>query len=128
MNSPSHLMNTYNRLPVSFVRGEGCYLYDEGGQRYFDAMRELRIKRDEFEQDFIDTFGNEFSEAISTDKKVESDNVTADRVRQLVYHTANADKIALLIHLLRRMDAHRTLIFVNDKVDTGDTRHSADFT
>ena len=47
--------------------------------------------------------------------KVESDNVTADRVRQVVYHTANEDKVALLIQLLRRMDAHRTLIFVNTK-------------
>ena len=47
--------------------------------------------------------------------KVESDNVTADRVRQVVYHTANEDKTALLIRLLREMDAHRTLIFVNTK-------------
>ena len=47
--------------------------------------------------------------------KVESDNVTADRVRQVVYHVANQDKTALLIHLLRAMDASRTLIFVNTK-------------
>jgi acetylornithine aminotransferase len=29
----SHLMNTYARLPVSFVRGEGVWLWDESGRR-----------------------------------------------------------------------------------------------
>lgn len=33
-----HLMKTYNRLPVSFERGEGCYLYDEQGKQYIDAL------------------------------------------------------------------------------------------
>ncbi|MGB0713864.1 MAG: DEAD/DEAH box helicase, partial [Gammaproteobacteria bacterium] len=47
--------------------------------------------------------------------KVESENVTADRVRQVMYHTANTDKIPLLIKLLKEMEAHRTLIFVNTK-------------
>ncbi|MEM7466462.1 MAG: DUF1631 family protein [Pseudomonadota bacterium] len=41
--------------------------------RYFDAMRELRIKRDEFEKDFIDTFGNEFREAVSPKSTVDND-------------------------------------------------------
>jgi acetylornithine/N-succinyldiaminopimelate aminotransferase len=29
----SFLMDTYKRLPVSFVRGEGVYLYDEKGKK-----------------------------------------------------------------------------------------------
>jgi acetylornithine aminotransferase len=33
-----HLMNTYNRLPVSFDHGEGIYLWDDQGKRYFDAL------------------------------------------------------------------------------------------
>lgn len=29
-------MNTYSRFPVTFVRGNGCRLYDETGKEYFD--------------------------------------------------------------------------------------------
>lgn len=38
-----HIMNTYGRLPVSFVKGEGCYLYDEQGQRYLDALTGIAV-------------------------------------------------------------------------------------
>ena len=31
-----HIMATYGRLPVAFVRGEGAYLYDRQGKRYLD--------------------------------------------------------------------------------------------
>ncbi len=34
----THLMNTYARQPVAFVRGEGAYLWDEAGKRYLDAV------------------------------------------------------------------------------------------
>lgn len=30
------IMNTYNRMPISFVKGSGCYLYDERGVKYLD--------------------------------------------------------------------------------------------
>lgn len=36
-------MNTYGRLPVSFVKGEGCYLYDDQGQRYLDALTGIAV-------------------------------------------------------------------------------------
>ncbi|NOQ78683.1 MAG: acetylornithine/succinylornithine family transaminase [Gammaproteobacteria bacterium] len=38
-----HIMNTYGRLPVSFVKGDGCYLYDEQGQRYLDALMGIAV-------------------------------------------------------------------------------------
>jgi ATP-dependent RNA helicase RhlB len=47
--------------------------------------------------------------------KVESDSVTADRVRQIGYMVANDEKIPLLIGLLRAHEAARTIIFVNTK-------------
>jgi len=47
--------------------------------------------------------------------KIESDKVTADNVKQTCYMTANEEKIPLLIGLLRHMDPHRTIIFVNTK-------------
>ncbi len=33
-----HLMNTYRRLPVTFERGEGVYLFDTEGNQYLDAL------------------------------------------------------------------------------------------
>ncbi|TDJ38740.1 MAG: acetylornithine transaminase [Gammaproteobacteria bacterium] len=39
----SHLMNTYARLPVSFSHGEGAYLFDADGNRYFDALTGLAV-------------------------------------------------------------------------------------
>jgi len=46
---------------------------------------------------------------------VEPDKVTVDKVRQLCYMTANEEKISLLIGLLRRLEARRTLVFINTK-------------
>lgn len=47
--------------------------------------------------------------------KIESESVTAERVVQKVYYPANEEKIPLLIGLLRHMDPHRTIVFVNTK-------------
>lgn len=38
-----HLMTTYAPLPVSFVRGEGAWLFDESGKRYLDAISGLGV-------------------------------------------------------------------------------------
>jgi ATP-dependent RNA helicase RhlB len=46
---------------------------------------------------------------------IEPDKVTADKVSQVCYMTANEEKIPLLLGLLRRLDAHRTIVFVNTK-------------
>jgi len=47
--------------------------------------------------------------------KIETDKVTADKVVQACYMTANDEKISLLIGLLRHMDPRRTIVFVNTK-------------
>ena len=47
---------------------------------------------------------------------VETDNVTADRVRQAIYFPASEEKLPLLINLLSRIDAHRSMVFVNMKI------------
>ena len=39
----SHLMPTYNRQPVSFVRGEGARLWDESGRVYLDALSGIAV-------------------------------------------------------------------------------------
>jgi len=50
--------------------------------------------------------------------QVESEQVTAQHVRQALYHTSNEDKIPLLLGLMGRMDAHRSIVFVNTKRDS----------
>jgi ATP-dependent RNA helicase RhlB len=46
---------------------------------------------------------------------VEPDKVTVNKVRQICYHTANEEKVPLLIGLLRQLEARRTMVFVNTK-------------
>ncbi|MCB1866063.1 MAG: ATP-dependent RNA helicase RhlB [Chromatiales bacterium] len=47
--------------------------------------------------------------------KIATDKVTADRVRQSLYLTANDEKLPLLIGLFRYMDPKRSIVFVNTK-------------
>ncbi len=47
--------------------------------------------------------------------KIESEHVTADRVRQVCYMTANSEKIPLLIGLVRGWEDPRVMVFVNTK-------------
>ena len=39
----SHVMNTYGRLPVTFDRGEGVWLWDTAGKRYLDALAGVAV-------------------------------------------------------------------------------------
>jgi len=36
-------MNTYARLPVSFARGQGVWLWDDAGKRYLDALGGIAV-------------------------------------------------------------------------------------
>lgn len=40
---PNALMATYNRLPVSFERGDGVWLWDTEGKRYLDALSGIAV-------------------------------------------------------------------------------------
>ena len=39
----SHVMNTYARQPVAFVRGEGVWLWDETGKKYLDGLSGIAV-------------------------------------------------------------------------------------
>ena len=39
----SHLMNTYGRQPVTFVKGEGVWLFDAEGNQYLDALSGVAV-------------------------------------------------------------------------------------
>lgn len=42
-NEPSHIMPTYARQNIAFVRGNGSYLYTEDGTEYFDALTGIAV-------------------------------------------------------------------------------------
>ncbi len=42
-NATTHVMNTYNRLPVAFSHGQGVWLWDEAGKRYLDALAGIAV-------------------------------------------------------------------------------------
>jgi ATP-dependent RNA helicase RhlB len=46
---------------------------------------------------------------------VESEQITADRVRETAYMVANDEKIPLLIGLMRRLEDARVIVFINTK-------------
>ncbi|MGZ8258452.1 MAG: acetylornithine/succinylornithine family transaminase [Methylotenera sp.] len=39
----NHLMNTYKRQPVTFVKGEGIWLWDDKGEKYLDALAGVAV-------------------------------------------------------------------------------------
>ncbi|SJM94678.1 Acetylornithine aminotransferase [Crenothrix polyspora] len=39
----SHIMPTYGRLPVTFYKGEGAWLWDEQGERYLDTLSGIAV-------------------------------------------------------------------------------------
>ncbi|HZO41566.1 MAG TPA: helicase-related protein, partial [Methylomirabilota bacterium] len=47
--------------------------------------------------------------------KIEPDKVTADNVTEILYMPSMREKVPLLIGLLKRMEATRTIVFVNTK-------------
>ncbi|MEE4375949.1 MAG: DEAD/DEAH box helicase [Candidatus Competibacteraceae bacterium] len=47
--------------------------------------------------------------------KVEAEQVTADNVKQVLYHASSDDKISLLLGVMHRYSPKRTMVFVNTK-------------
>jgi len=46
---------------------------------------------------------------------IEAETMTADKVTQVVYHTANDEKIPFLLGLMKHMDPSRSIVFTNTK-------------
>jgi ATP-dependent RNA helicase RhlB len=47
--------------------------------------------------------------------KIEAEQITADKVRQVLYHVSSNDKIPLLLGILKQKSAQRTIVFMNTK-------------
>jgi acetylornithine aminotransferase len=41
--APSHLMNTYGRLPVALSHGKGCWVWDTQGRKYLDGLGGIAV-------------------------------------------------------------------------------------
>jgi len=39
----NHLLQNYRSAPITIVRGEGCYLFDDGGTRYLDMIGGITV-------------------------------------------------------------------------------------
>ena len=79
----SNIMPTYNRKPVSFVKGDGVYLYDDKGKKYLDALCGLAVTS-------LGHSNSKISEAI----KMQS---------QKLIHTSNAFQIDSQEKLAKRL-------------------------
>ena len=70
----SHVMNTYARQPVAFVRGQGVWLWDEEGRKYLDALAGIAVN----------TLGYAHPRLVSA---------LSERIRSGVLHTSNLWRI-----------------------------------
>ena len=41
--SEASILHTYNRFPVVFEKGDGCYLYDSEGKEYLDFAAGIAV-------------------------------------------------------------------------------------
>ena len=41
--SEESILHTYNRFPVVFEKGQGCYLYDSEGKEYLDFAAGIAV-------------------------------------------------------------------------------------
>ena len=59
------ILHTYNRFPVMFDHGEGCYLYDTEGKKYLDFAAGIAVNALGYHYPGYD-------EAKSTDRQADS--------------------------------------------------------
>lgn len=99
----SAIMKTYSRFGVSMVRGEGCWLYDEKGKKYLDALSGIAVN----------TLGHchpRFTTALS------------EQITKLI-HTSNLYGIPLqekLAHKLSKLSALDLVFFCNSGLEANE--------
>jgi acetylornithine aminotransferase len=81
----SHVMNTYARQPVAFVRGEGVWLWDEAGRKYLDALAGIAVN----------TLGYAHPKLVAALKKrIESGVIHTSNLWRIPDQEAAADRVA----------------------------------
>ncbi len=81
----SHVMNTYARQPVAFVRGQGVWLWDEAGKKYLDALAGIAVN----------TLGYGHPRLVSAlRKRIESGIIHTSNLWRIPDQEAAADRVA----------------------------------
>ena len=82
----NHLLNSYSRLPLSFERGDGVWLYDKSGKKYLDALSGVAVN----------TLGHNNSELIEALKEQMSKLIHVSNYYHIEEQCLLAKKLALL--------------------------------
>lgn len=97
------LMNTYNRFPVTFVRGQGCKLYDESGKEYLDFTSGIGV--------------TSVGHANPRWVKAVSDQAALLSHTSNLYHTKPA---ALLAERLAKLSGMKSVFFANSGAEANE--------
>ncbi len=79
-----HLMNTYGRLPVTFTKGQGVWLWDDQGEQYLDALSGIAVTG----------LGHSHPEFVKAINAQASTLIHVSNVYQIAEQAQLADKIA----------------------------------
>jgi acetylornithine/N-succinyldiaminopimelate aminotransferase len=81
-----HLMNTYGRQPVTFVKGQGVWLYDEAGNQYLDALAGVAVNG----------LGHAHPKLVQVISEQAAKLIHVSNIYQISEQAALADKLAAL--------------------------------
>lgn len=80
---PDHLMNTYNRQPVTFAKGEGVWLWDVAGKKYLDALAGVAVNG----------LGHAHPKLVEAISKQAAKLIHVSNIYQIAEQSALADKL-----------------------------------
>ncbi len=107
----TNIMPTYNRKPVTFVRGDGVYLYDTNGKEYLDALCGLAVTSLGHSHPLIaETIEKQSKELIHTSNafNIKSQEMLAKRLCQLTgmenafFCNSGAESVEAAIKIARK--------------------------
>lgn len=81
-----HLMNTYARQPISFVKGEGVWLWDKDGNQYLDALAGVAVNG----------LGHAHPKLVKAISEQAGRLIHVSNIYQIAEQTALADKLAAI--------------------------------
>ena len=128
IGTPGRLID-YHKQKVFSLKGIEIVVLDEA-DRMFDLgfiadirymFRRMPTPENRLNMLFSATLSHRVSELayehMNNPKKVviNPDQITAENIKQVMYHVASDEKIPLLLGLMQRIDPKRTIVFVNTK-------------
>lgn len=128
IGTPGRLID-YHKQNVYSLKGIEIVVLDEA-DRMFDLgfiadirymFRRMPAPENRLNMLFSATLSHRVSELAyehmnsPTKVMINPDQVTAENVKQVMYHVANDEKIPLLLGLMKKIDPKRTIVFVNTK-------------